>query len=60
MRVHFKNGTGYDRWADIEHVTMLIKLDGTVVTSVADAYCSERLLTSEETERAINQLTMER
>ena len=29
MRVHFKNRTGYDRWADIEEITMLIRLDGT-------------------------------
>jgi len=53
MRVRFKNRSGYDRWADIEEVTMLIRLDGTVGTSVADAYCNERLLTSEEADKVI-------
>jgi hypothetical protein len=51
MRGHFKNRTGYDRWADIEEVTMLVQLDGTVVTSLPDTYCSERLVLPEETVR---------
>ena len=46
MRVRFKNLTGYDRWADIEEVTMMIRLDGTVVTSlptpIATNACSLR------------------
>ena len=46
MRVRFKNHTGYDRWAEIEDVTMLVRLDGTVVTSlpmpIATNACSRR------------------
>ena len=48
------------RWADIEEVTMLVRLDGTVVTSMADAYCNERLLTPESTDKAIEFLSQEK
>ena len=60
MRVRFRNRTGYERWADIEEVTMLIRLDGTVVSSLADAYCDERLLSPEEAEEAIKFLNQEK
>jgi hypothetical protein len=60
MRVRFKNRTGYDRWADIEEVTLLIQLDGTVVTSLPDAYCNERLLTPEEADKATKFLNQEK
>ena len=53
MRVRFKSHAGGDRWADIEEVTMLVGLDGAVVTSLPDAYCNERLLTSEEADKVI-------
>ena len=53
MRVRFKDLTGYDRGGDIEEVTMMIRLDGTVVTSLPDAYCNERLLTPEEANKAM-------
>jgi hypothetical protein len=60
MRVRFKNRSGYDRWADIEEVIMLIRLDGTVVTSLPDAYCNERLLAPEEADKAIEFLNQEK
>jgi len=59
MRARFTNRTGYERWADIEEVT-LIRLDGTVVSSLADAYCEERLLTPEEADKAIKFLDQEK
>ena len=60
IRVHFKNRTGYDRWADIGDVTVLVRLDGAVVSSVPGAYCSEHVLTPEETEKAIEFLNQEK
>jgi hypothetical protein len=39
---------------------MLVKLDGTVVTSLPDAYCDERLLTPEETDKTIEFLNQEK
>ena len=53
MRVHFKNRTGYGRWADIEEVTMRVGQDGRVVTSLPDTYCYERLLTPEQGRRRL-------
>jgi hypothetical protein len=38
---------------------MLIRLDGTVVSSLPDAYCSERLLTPEEADKSIEFLNQE-
>ena len=52
MRARFRNRKGCDRWADIEEVTMVVRPDGTIVTSLPDAYCSERLLTPEEADKA--------
>ena len=60
MRIQFKNRTGYDRWAGIEEVTMLVRLDGTVVSSVPEAYCNERLLAQEEANKAIKFLNQEK
>ena len=39
---------------------MLVRLDGTVVTSLPDAYCNERLLTPEEADKAIKFLNQEK
>ena len=56
MRVLLQNA-GYDRWADIEDVTMLVRPDGTVVTSLPDPYCNERLLTPKRWIRRSNFFT---
>ena len=60
MRVRFKNRAGYDSRAHIEEGIMLIRLDGTVVTSLPDTYCNERLLTPEEKDRAIESVNQEK
>ena len=39
---------------------MLINVFGTVVTSLLDAYCNERLLTPEETDKATEFLNQEK
>ena len=39
---------------------MLVRLDGTVVSSVPEAYCNERWLTPEEVGKAIKFLNQEK
>ena len=58
MRVHFVNRKGtYDRWVEMEEVAVFIGQDGSAMTSLPDAYANERLLTSEQTELAIQDFT---
>ena len=60
MRFRFKKRTGYERWADIEEVTMLVRPDRTIVTNLPDACCDERLLPPEDADKAIKFVDQEK
>jgi len=58
MRIHLHSRvTGYDRWVSVEEeLSISVGQDGSAFISLSDGYCSERLLSPLETERAIGEL----
>lgn len=55
-RIRITDHKGFERSVTEDDFTILIGEDGTALTSLADRYANERLLTPEQTEQAIEDL----